>query len=552
MLYTNGRNSDVFNFLPHIPRRGMNYTMCSITGTLPPQKLRSVVGLRNVLGPDEVTTSNTLLTRLEETGVSRNYARQILARASISDSVWRSEHLVLESGARMYCWREFWGKADFHVQVGEILSQERRGLHRLYLATRNTVALRPTIEKLLACPLAKRQSQRYPSLQEEAEALIDLGAVRWEGVGTAIERLVDYRIFETVQSVNEARLEWAQRTVVAKITGILADQLRRSNVITWGSIPPLEADNGLIPFNNLPFDHVGFSRLSPMLRFTKKSDQPSPTPVAFDVHAKMCRRFDAEAFLDRLQRAGMNKTSRLPILGVIAAPDFDKEAWRLAKNAGLMTINLRVMFGDPALAAMAAVEQLLSRIGDASLAPNDGIVDQLALTLEGIGGSPIVTDLRSLGLEVLAGLVISQLGWQSIELNKRYSFKNHDDPDATRELDVLGVNSGGQRLYAIECKAENRDKELDPAYVTKFCCETVPSMVREKSKQCIPVEIHAEIWTSGRIGEDARKRLAKLSLPENYRVVLRDLDNVKKIVPPSLPACVRLLTAISAPSAEVG
>jgi hypothetical protein len=201
---------------------------------------------------------------------------------------------------------------------------------------------------------------------------------------------------------------------------------------------------------------------------------------------------------------------------------------------------------------MAAVEQLLARIGDTSDAPSDEVVDQLAFTLEGVGGSPIVSDLRGLGLEVLAGLVISQLGWQSIELNKRYAFKSPDDPDATRELDVLGVTAGGQRLYAIECKAEHKDKQLDPAYVTKFCCETVPSMVREKSKQCVPTEVHAEIWTSGRVGGDARERLKKLSLPSNYRVELRDLENVKGIVPSSLPACVRLLTAISAPAAEVG
>ncbi|MGC4074939.1 MAG: hypothetical protein QM760_21055 [Nibricoccus sp.] len=488
---------------------------------------------------------------MEARGVNRNYARQILARASASEKVWRSEHLVLEAGARMYCWRTFWGKADFHTQIGEILRQERRGLHRLYQATRNAVALRPTIEKLLAAPLVPRQSQRYPSLQEEAEALIDLGTVRWEGVGTAIERLVDYRLFETTQSGVAARLEWAQRAVAAKITRILADQLRRSNVITWGSIPPLEADSGLIPFNNLPFDHVGFSRLGPMLRFTKKSDQPSPTPAAFDVHAKLCRSFDVEAFLDRLQRAGMNQTSRLPILGIIAAPEFDKEAWRLAKNAGLMTINLRVMFGEPALAAMAAVEQLLARVGDISEVPSDSVVDQLAFTLEGIGGSPIVTDLRSLGLEVLTGLVISQLGWQTIELNKRYAFKSPDDPEATRELDVLGVTAGGQRLYAIECKAEHKDKALDPAYVTKFFCETVPSMVREKSKQCVPADVFAEIWTSGQVRDEARQRLKKLSLPANYRVELRGLGDLQSMIPRNLPACVRLLTAISAPPSEV-
>jgi hypothetical protein len=114
------------------------------------------------------------------------------------------------------------------------------------------------------------------------------------------------------------------------------------------------------------------------------------------------------------------------------------------------------------------------------------------------------------------------------------------------------VTAGGQRLYAVECKAEHKNKELDPAYVKKFYCETVPSMIREKSKQCVPTDVYAEIWTSGQVGDEARERLKKLSLPANYHVELRGLSEVQSLIPKNLPACARLLTAISAPPAEIG
>ncbi len=543
--------------------------MCSVTVGQPLRMRRGrTIGLSDVLRPDEVTTSNILVDRLEGRGLLRNYARQILARDSESHQIWRSEHLVLASGARMYCWRAFWGKPDFHKQVERILGEERRGLHRLYVATRNSVALRPTIEKLLASPLTLRASQRYPLVQDEVEALIDLGAVRWEGVGTTLERLVDFRLFESILSARHARHEWAQRAVASRITRIVADHLRRSNFLTWGSIPPLESDNGLVPFNNLPFDHVGFSRLAPLLRFSKKSHLPAPTPVAFDMHAKACQLYDVEGFLDRLQRAGMNKTSRLPILGVIAAPEFEKGAWTRAKNAGLMTINLRTMFGEPALAAMAAVEELLSRLGVPPERPSqknavgyhedeterieEEHVRVLVDALGGVTGSPIVSELRGLGFEVLVGLILSQEGWQTIELNRRYRFDDPDDPDASRELDVLGSRKGGQELVAVECKAEHSKKELSPSYLRRFFCETVPAMVREKSKSCVPDSVIAEIWTSGLVGEDAKHRLAELKLPKNFKVALRDGKDIRGFIPRNLPAALKLLATIGAPPSEIG
>lgn len=536
----------------------MKYTVCSVTIT-PRKKPDSSfeVAFRAVLSEDEAVTSTTLIDRLEQRGLSRTHARQTLFRAQALRDLWRSEHLVLEAGVRIFCWRSFWGSRKYHQQVASIIQGNRRGLHRVLLAVRESVALRSEVEKLLAAPMVLRQGQPYPSFDKEVAALVDLGAVSIEGVGTALERLSDFRIAASQASALAAKAQWAERTIATELTRILANHLRRSNFLTWGSVPKKGVGAEIVAFNNLPFDHVGYSRMGPLLRFTKKSTTPSPTPVVFDVYAKLCREYEVEAFIERMRRAGMNKTSRLPMVGIVAAPEFSKEAWSLAKNEGLMAVNLKTMFGDAALEAMAAVERLIGQAGvsmDAAAEAKDSDVTHLANVLAQASGSPIVADLRSIGFEVMTGLILSQKGWPSIELNGQHLFKKEDDHDINRELDVLGRrNVGGDELYAVECKAEHSAKLLSPDYVRKFFCETVPSMVRsERLKGRAPREVTAEIWTTGQVGQEARDALSNLSLPSYIKVAhLMDAKAVGELVPSSLPACHKLLAAISAPPVEM-
>lgn len=114
--------------LPPISRRDMKYTMWSVTSTAAPRKKGpSGKVLSDVLRDDEVVTSATLLDRLEADGMSRNAARQVLWRTANSADVWRSEELLLEGGARLFCKRSTWGGPDFHNGVAAILSAQRPG-----------------------------------------------------------------------------------------------------------------------------------------------------------------------------------------------------------------------------------------------------------------------------------------------------------------------------------------------------------------------------------------------------------------------------------------
>jgi hypothetical protein len=523
--------------------------MCSVTRQTPPwartARKPPQDPLGSILGPEEVATSAELINRLAVQGWSENNARQILARAARSAAYWRSEHLAFEAGGRVFARQSFWGSVPFREQLRAVVARERPRLSRLLDAIGNSTILRPAAEKLLCCPSVKREGHRFPLFEDEIKALIEAGFLKWEDVDTALARLTSFSFEGAVPSRDVARAKWAEQEVAATLGVILADYFRRTNLLTWGSLPSGKKSS-LVLFNNYPFDHVAFSRMGPLLRFSKKATRPSPTPVVFEVLARECTENDVLSFQDRMARAGANKTSRMPMVGLVAAPNFQRAAWTKAKNDGLLCINLRQLFGSPALDVLVSVEKLMSRIGlSADLLKADAATD-LAVKIEQSAASPIVKDLRSLGFEVLTGLILSSKGWSNLELNRSYPFKNPERPNDTRELDV-GALRGGEEGYLVECKAHDPERPLGGAEVRRFFCETLPSFVSAKFGNTSPKKITAEIWTLGLVSSDTQDTFRSLKLPSYVEANLLNRAAIEDLVPVSLSGTRRLLATISLP-----
>jgi hypothetical protein len=127
----------------------------------------------------------------------------------------------------------------------------------------------------------------------------------------------------------------------------------------------------------------------PSASLEKEQKKPTPTPIVLHVSSSNCRVWDVEGFIARMERAAYEKGSRFKLLGVIAAPSFDADAWTKAKQTGLMTINLRQFFGDPAFEAIVQVQELLKNVaGDSTKAKNQGY-QELTRMVEGLKGQSI-------------------------------------------------------------------------------------------------------------------------------------------------------------------
>ena len=125
--------------------------------------------------------------------------------------------------------------------------------------------------------------------------------------------------------------------------------------------------------------------------------------------------FDVESHRARLARVKGITHRTQPLLGVIAASRFTKEAHHAARSAGLMVINLKDVFGDAALDDSGGRSSQVANGDEDQFAD----VENITITL----GHPFVTDLRSLGLETLSALIARVDGWEDVKVGISVPFK---------------------------------------------------------------------------------------------------------------------------------
>ena len=511
--------------------------MCSVT--------LSGFDLARHIAPGELLTSSTLIGRCTSAGLDPVHARQLLRRNSARNGLWRSEKLALQNNGRLFSHTSARGSPGFLAQLLLILARERPGLHRLLQTLLlDEVVLRPYAQMLLASPLAEKKA-RYPSYETEIAGIEEtlIGCV--EKKDTVGERLVLKKLGGTTSSSAAGLNALAAFQAEISITGILIEHFRRQNFISWNSLVGNDPPQGLITFNNYLFFAATFSWISPLLRWDSAAQKSKPTPVVFHTCFGSCRVWDVEGFAARIERAGANKTSRLRVLGILAAPVFERNAWDRAKKEGLVAINLRRLFGDAAFEAIVHVQELLKNVvGDAARATNDEYAT-LSTMLGSLKTNPFIADLKSLAFEAFSGFLVKYAGWEEVQLNLKVPFKL---PEGTteREVDVSGQRNSWDDVCIIECKAEGGNKPLDGEYVRKFFTQTVPAFLAAKCAVRNPSHCQAEIWTTGVVTDTARNALKNISLPKCVIAALKGRDQLIEQLPKPLYSTKRLIETIAA------
>ena len=498
-----------------------------------------MISLSDHIALGEILTSGQLAQRLTVTGLTADAARQAISRSN-DPAVWILP-LRLPRRARLFARRESGKNGAFYGNLAKVISPHRPGLARTIRALlRRRVLLKADAQRLLAAPLRAKTS-RTPTYDAEIAALVALRLCDIEEKATTFERLTFHSLIGTKDSHRHARAERVRQIVSMRLTRILTGHLRNQGMIGWNSSTDAGRENGTVVFNDYAFSASSFSWLDPLVR-RKVGQKPKPTPVLIDVFSRECDVDDTEGLVHRLRHIGGNRNARMPLLGVIAAHTFTGDAWNTAKKNGLLAINLRQAYGKTALKTLAGMEHLLGvALTDDSLGNHaEGIdYDTLADDVEALRVHPYVADLRGLGLEIATAVILRTRGWEDVRLGLSVPFN-----DSRRDVDVIGKRSGEDEIHVVECKAAHEEKELDPAHVLKFFTETVPAVLRyfQNTKNC-----RAEIWTTGRVGDDARSALADISLAKRVEPALLGKADIISLVPSTLLPCKRLIRTLSLP-----
>lgn len=487
----------------------------------------------NHLPKDDVLLSSELIALLRADGASEANARQKLRRTANSDGIWRSERLRLPKDERLFSRRAFVGTLEFYDRLGKkLLASNRNGLARCLEALGSRQVLHKTdLMRLLAVSEAGtgRDSEGARRLyRQELAGLEEIGATVLHR-NTVLECVVGPRVDDGAdldELANRAAAAVRKESVLARI---LADRLRRQNMFSWDRVEWPDPARPYAVFNGQVFSTFAFSYLSPLVRWKKDAKNPTPCPVLFDVYVGRCVLSHVLSFLQRIDRATLRGRSHLPVLGVIAASDFDREAWLTARRRGLMTVSLRQAFGDEAIEAMVLVEELLHGLStrrSSAKAKRDFL--QFAHLLQELKTNPIVTAIRSIGFEALTGLTLRTLGYDSVELGRVAPWQN-----TTRDIDAFGMR--GDELRVVECKAYHRSKSLAAEDVTKFFTQAVPALKKLLRVQGrVFTSCTAEIWTTGPLGRQAREALHTLQRPGRDIWELRALEAVQELLPASI------------------
>jgi hypothetical protein len=493
-----------------------------------------------VLGAREIATSSDLLRRLEQRGISRANARQVLAREfTTSNGVWRSEQLRLEAGGRLYAYKSFYGDAPFLEAIRPILQQNRRGVGRVLAAIEKLPAVDiDLIKKLTAVDLRSDST----ALKRELEAIEEVGLGALEDSTTARQRLVRFKYAGQPEGENLAFQLLAEAESEQHWISLLLHHLSCQNLVSWKS-----HESRYTPtFNGRLFSAVAYSYVKPLVRFEKGNPTPIACPVVIDVLSRTAETFDVEGMVERMYRAGANAQARLRLMGVIGAPHFTPEAFQLARKSGLLVVNFREVFGEAALEMLASAESLFREMHVAKSDNGDAtqisaLATKLSDSVTKLKDHPLVTALSGLAFESFAAVIARARGYEDVHSGEKAPFFVNGN-ETMREIDVHGHRA--DEWLVIECKALNAKKELDRDSVKYFFTETVPAFRTLKGKVNV-AKCRAELWTTGKVTDDLRDYLKdELRLPRGVDAAI--LSAAEIAVPKPLRPLSRMLTVLGA------
>ena len=243
----------------------------------------------------------------------------------------------------------------------------------------------------------------------------------------------------------------------------------------------------------------------------------------------------------RLERAGEHNKKKQTFYGVLVGQHFSKDAWNRAKKEGLHLIHLGKMFGDDAMKLVQQYSELAQSVTGSMDRLDPSKFDLITESLTDLKSSPIVKDLRSIGFEILASLLLRSENYESVEMNLNVPFL-----ETSREIDATGKRTAEGTVIrrVVECKAHASKVDLTEEEIKKFFTETVSASLKHFGKEddCL---IEAELWTTGKISAETEEHLAKLKLSKKVTPRIRGLKSIKKLVPKELKPARKLLEAIA-------
>ncbi|ENF1950572.1 hypothetical protein ABQK02_003802 [Salmonella enterica subsp. enterica] len=380
-------------------------------------------------------TSSALREKLIATGITEVNARQRISRAG--GDVQRFTHFYLpKKEAFLYLTKDYNSR-----QYWNALLESHTNARTVYAHT--YFALRPYQGAIPAYLFSKvsgspdKLKGQIASSRLETQ-LIKGSVLRKETDVVLGDCLVTY--INDLNGVTDTRHVRSQLLVEDILIKGVADWVRCNGLGSFNKIQVRNSQN-MPSFSHHHWDLCAPSYVLPIAA-VKKNGMNNGFFVADIIYGDLDSK-SILAYLTKVQRCRNMRNTR-PFLAMLIAERFDKEGFRLAKQAGVMATTVSNLLGKDISTLLSSLLNTLNRAG-AIAAANPEKINELFKGLTRIEGAAI--NIRGVMFEMLVGhIVLKTQNVSTVDLNKQISTEA-----GKAEIDVIGFRAEAE-IKCYECK----------------------------------------------------------------------------------------------------
>nr|WP_298724341.1 hypothetical protein [uncultured Steroidobacter sp.] len=454
----------------------------------------------------------------ERHALSPAAARQRLARRS--SRVKSIEHLPFPRNARFLYHKDDYGSPRFWRALQKALESSPA-----YACALGALSARGGMMPLqhfhVACgaPLAQK---RHLSSKQVLDALTQAGLVQLvgaPGIGECVSYVKGTSYLDQTIAAMKGRL-----IVESIVLNAVKTWARNLGLGSYGAFHLRADDESNLPkVGTFAWDMTAPSYLGAV---RGRSENAGPKPGFFVCDILLGRALSATGLRPFLRKCetlrALKGVGRC--LQIFVAEGYSKEAFRLARDAGVIPATTETLFGQDVAAALVELSRVLADA--ARLAVDPVKFDRLFKNLGKIEGA--ANSLRGALFEFIVAEIVRKLWTANITLNHIF----RDGGQDVAEVDVLAVLPN-RSVHFIECKGHAPEGFVDNKEIDKWITRRIPT-VRKKALEHPDwrhLDMHFELWTSGQLSDAARQRLATLRSHETrYKVTVCTAADVEALV----------------------
>lgn len=475
-----------------------------------------ILGFLKRNGP---SLSSDVARELEAAGVNPDAARKRISRGVAG--VNRLAGLVFPKGVRFFYLESDYNGERYWRALAEAAGKASPAYGAALAALEARGGIIPIDQFSIISGSPIRQSGQISSenVLKRLEAVKLVRRADLEGLGTCV--MIGGNGFLGSVDTNGLRARLITENILLLA---VRDWARKLGMASYDSIAVRGVDSELPRYGTFNWDLCGPSYLAPMVRHSK-TDKPKPGFLVCD--ALSGETIDERAIAAFIRKCKLSASLRNlpPVLPMLIADRFTREAFRLGKSHGIVMATPYSLFGREVAIGLATLLTTLGKAAAVAVSKPEVITelfDRLG-QIEGAAGN-----LRGALFEMIVAHAVQREGGGSIDIGLRVKSSN----GFKAEIDVRRAKAAEVRCY--ECKGYQPDHLVDVDEVKRWLEEKVPGIyhdLRAQERFAAPMEAHFEFWTSGGFTADAIAFLdaAKVKT-KRYGIHYRNGADVRKFV----------------------